>query len=197
MYSCASFRVQFEADGLRFIDYRYPPAVCYPNGKITLTDIIDVSDDHPPRLRVRPRDVLFVTRTQTEELRTFAKEHQIPIVDRYDPWSYVLEPFLDTSFTEEDERRTNQLLKYNGINETQLREWRDRFKSTMRSYNLDSGLWEWVNLGATDLLDAHLGLLASLRFKLSEAKFSELYRTVIDVLFDAKEVIPKAIPAMP
>jgi len=97
------FRVQFEADGIRFIDYPYRPAVCYPSGKVTLTEML---------------------------------------------------------------------------------------------YNFDSCLWEWVNLGATDLLDAHLGILASWRFKLSKAKFSSLYRTVIDVLFDAKEVNTEAIRAM-
>jgi hypothetical protein len=196
MSHCEPFRVQFEANGMRFIEYRYPPSVCFPDGKIMLTHMLDVSIGYPPRLRVIPRDVLFVSKVQEEEMRTFAKEHQVPIVDRYDPWTNVLEPFLDTSLAEADKRRSMALLKYNGISENQVREWRERFKRAMRSYNFDSGLWEWVTLGATDLLDAHFGILASWRFKLSKNKFSALYRTVIDVLFDAKEVNTEAIRAM-
>jgi hypothetical protein len=183
-----SFRVAIESDAIRFEDYPYPPAACYPDKTVVVSEMLDVSLGFPITLRVNSADVLFISNEQKDEMIAFFKHHGVAVINRHDPWSLVLEPFLDTSFDKEDQQRTMELLEFNGVAKDQCLRWRKEFKSVMRSYNCDSMLWEWANLGATDLLDAHRGVLAASKYKLSPNAFERLYQTVIEVLFNAREV---------
>ncbi len=171
-------------------EYPYPPSSCYPSRVVPAGEIIDVSPGYPVTMRLRCRDVLFISKEHERAARDFAERNGIPIIHRYDPWDLVLTPFLDTRYTREIHRRTMKLLDRNGISKAQCNQWRRRFKRAMRSYNFDSMLWEWAGLGATDLLDAHLGKLAHPKYKLNAGEFAELYELVISVLFGAAE-IPK------
>lgn len=188
MSRAGSCRVVFEPSAIRFQDYPYPPATCYPDKSVAVTEVLDVSFDFPIRLRVKPCDVLFVTREQKQEMVEFCTRHAVAVINRYEPWSLVLDPFLDTSFDKEDQERTIGILEFNGVTRQQCEQWRKQFKRVMLSYNFNSMLWEWVSLGATDLLDAHRGILAASKYKLSPDEFERLYRTVIEVLFNAREV---------
>jgi hypothetical protein len=169
--------------------YRYPPSSCYPQRVVPATEITDVSPMSPITIRLRCRDVLFVSKELDAPVRAFADRNRIPVICRYDPWSFVLQPFLDTKYTRDIHSRMLQLLEMNGISKRQCNRWRRRFRRAMLSYNFDSGLWEWGDLGATDLLDAHMGILAKPKYRLNERRFSELYELVISVLFNAAEIL--------
>lgn len=169
-------------------NYPYKPSSCYPNSVLAATDIMDISLGFPITMRLTNHDVIFVSEMLEKQVQTFADRCGIPIVNRYDPWSFVLEKFLDTEYTPETHIQMIRLLALNGISEKQCLEWHRRFEGAMISYNFMSGLWDWTNLDATDLLDAHMGLLASNEFKLGEKEFEELYKLVISVLFQAVPV---------
>ncbi|MFD3701591.1 hypothetical protein ACFWUP_00435 [Nocardia sp. NPDC058658] len=81
---------------------------------------------------------------------------------RADPdiWGDLLEPFLDTSFDDEHQRRTETRLRRAGVSAEEIVEIRGRVERAMLSYNFDSMLWDWTYLGLYDLLSAANGVLA-------------------------------------
>ena len=76
------------------------------------------------------------------------------MVDRIDIWGLLLDPFLDTEFSREQQEQTLQLRGRCGISSAEVEAIRARVEPAMISYNFDSMLWDWVHLGLTDILDA-------------------------------------------
>ena len=169
-------------------NYPYRSSSCFPNKLVSVQEIIDVSYGYPITIRLVNKDVIFISRELKKDVSVFVDRWHIPVVNRYDPWNYVLEPFLDTEYTNEDHEQAMHILLLNGITEEQCMAWRQKFKNVMKSYNFDSMLWEWCQLGASDLLDAHMGMLANKRFKLDDKDFEALYTLVVSVLFQAAEI---------
>src|SRR2546430_17727095 len=79
--------------------------------------------------------------------------------DQYDFRSDLLEPFVDTEFTDATKRVTTERLAKAGITEVEVEEIRHRIGPLMIAYNIHSGLWDWTNLNLFDLLNAASGQL--------------------------------------
>jgi hypothetical protein len=81
----------------------------------------------PPEIRTLSGETLFVPAAQREELEQFCRACQIPVRKRPDIWGDLLEPFLDTLFTPEQEAVTLSRLRQAGLTDTaigQIDYWR-------------------------------------------------------------------------
>lgn len=185
--------VIFTERGIKFQNYPYAPALVYPDGEILYAEIQEInSSAAPPEVWTKDGDILFIHATQKEELKAKAKEKNIPDISRMDVWDLILEPFLDTEFSEEHKERTLKLLEEQGIAREEVSRLRNELEGVMIAYNFDSMLWDWVHLGLSDVLDARMENLSGLRFKLSEEEFAEFYKDAIALARKGKVVVMKA-----
>lgn len=172
--------VSASADGIEIGGYPFPPASVYPGGVVPITEIAEIdSTSAPPELRLRSGEVLFVTAEQKLLLQAWARKHGVPEAPRTDVWGLLLEPFLDTELSEEVQQRTVTRLLERGFSRSEIERLRGRFGPAMIAYNIASGLWDWVHLGAFDLLQAHMGKLAGETFRCSPEELEELYWMVM------------------
>ena len=148
-----SLNVEFLESGVVFRDYPFPTASIYPSGVVAYEAIREVLPDMaPPEIRTHRGEVLFVTAMQKEQLRAAAEQHGLRIAARVDVWDLLLEPFLDTEFSEQDQARTLAILEENGISRERCEALRSQVGAAMYRYNFSTMLWEWVHLGLYDLL---------------------------------------------
>jgi hypothetical protein len=106
----------------------------------------------PPEIRTVSGDTLFISARQRAELERFCQLNHVPIRKRPDVWGDLLEPFLDTEFTTEDEAATLSRLLKSGLPAPEVAQIRARVAPLMGAYNAIH--WEWFHLGLADLLDA-------------------------------------------
>jgi hypothetical protein len=178
----ADIEVAFDRDEIRFLGYRYPAASVFPSGTVTAAQIRDADPTGtPPELRLLTGETLFVPSGHKDELRAFCERNERPLVERPDLWGALLEPFLDTLFTEHSDRYTRDLLTRHGLSPDEIAEIRARFEPAMVAYNIDSGLWDWCYLGLEDLLNALVGHLSGERHRLPPAEFADVYRWAMEL----------------
>lgn len=148
--------VELTSNAVVFHSYPFPGARVYPSGSVPWSEVLEVDPGaYPPEIRIAG-ETLFVDARYKDDLRRTAEAHGVPEVRRVDVWGMLLEPFLDTSFSEADQERTLARLEENGVPREQARQIRIRLEKRMVEYNIDSMRWEWVHLGMWDLFHAHL-----------------------------------------
>lgn len=179
--------ITFANGRIEFSNYPYPPASIYPAGSITVEQIEDVGITcAPPEIRLKRGETIFVAATAREGLRAWCQNNSISLVDRIDVWGLLLDPFLDTEFTTQEQQQTIATLARCEISPSETEAIRARVAPAMISYNFDSMLWDWVHLGLTDVLDAYCGKLTNPLHKLSPAKYAEFYNYAMEIAGRAK-----------
>jgi hypothetical protein len=152
--------VDFAEDRICFMRYEFAGASVHPAGILTAGQIRDADwTTTPPEIRTIRGETLFVRRAQQAELEQFCRRNSIDKEYRSDTWADLLEPFLDTSFSPDDEQATDKRLHEAGLSQHEVDDIRRRLTPLMNAYNFDSMLWEWVQLGLFDLLNAATGPL--------------------------------------
>jgi len=166
--------VTFNDDTVIFDSYPFSNATASTKPVITAKEIINICIKAvPPTIRVGD-ELLYVSAVRRQELTSFAERNGILLYDRHELWDCILEPFLDTEFTEETcERIYTVLAKYNLDRQT-VDAWRKRVREQMIKYNFDSMLWEWGMFSSMDVLLA-------MRPKLSSADFNLFYKEVMEI----------------
>lgn len=106
----------------------------------------------PPEVRTKAGEVLFVSATQRQDLERFCQASQIRIRKRPDVWGDLLEPFIDTEFTPQQQAATLSRLHQAGLTDAEIEQIRARVRPLMLAYNALH--WDWYHLGLADLLDA-------------------------------------------
>jgi hypothetical protein len=106
----------------------------------------------PPEIRTVSGKTLFVSAVQRADLERFCLASQVPIRKRPDVWGDLLEPFVDTQFTSQDEATTLSRLQQAGLTGAEIDQIRAKVGPLMLAYN--SFHWDWSHLGLADLLDA-------------------------------------------
>ncbi|WP_280232525.1 hypothetical protein [Nocardia cyriacigeorgica] len=144
----------FTGDRVRFGDEHLSAADLPADGhEVSAADIRDADPAAiPPEIRTRTGITLFVSATQRAELGGFCAAHSIPIVRRFDVWAELLEPYLDTEFSDHDQRATIARLERVGIDADEVARIRERVGPVVDAYN--ALVWEWVHLGLRDLFEA-------------------------------------------
>lgn len=180
--------VCFHDDHIEFRNYPYPPSSLYPCGKLSINEIKEVDPDcAPPEIRIAG-EILFIPATSKEELREFITKHSIHVVKRIDIWDLLLDPFLDTEFTPEDQERTLRTLEGNGVSRNESEEIREFVADAMEAYNFSSMLWEWVHLGLFDVLEAFRGVLSGSRHELAPHQYEEFYWRAMEIAGRGKQL---------
>lgn len=143
----------FDSSGIHISDYPFPPASIYPYGRINCSAIRDVDPSAGPlEIRTRNGETIFVSAEQAEAFNAWVTKLELPIVRRVDAWHLILESFLDTEFSSDQNERTLVALNQIGISRREVMRIRSSVGSAMLAYN--GLLWDWAHLGLYDVLTA-------------------------------------------
>lgn len=169
-----SARYKFKNKSIEIRDYEFYPASVYPHGTIQAEDMLEINlEQTPPVIRLK-NELIFISSEKFEQLEAFAKKHKIKQVERFDIWSGILDPSLDTERDFGDRTALINELENYGVGEYEVEELREKLISFMINYDFNTGLWEYVHLGHWDLLLAHLIWLESMSIKLVPKDFMTL-----------------------
>ena len=96
-------------------------------------------------------ELLLVSRTHLDALQKICQRHDIPLVQRYDVWSDLLDPFLDTEFSLDSQKANIQRLKEHGsLTDDEIIDLRKKVEGKMVRHTALT--WEWQHYGLADLL---------------------------------------------
>lgn len=179
--------IKIDDDGINFIEYDIPYTSVFPNGKIYYEQIKEfISNFLPPVIRNKDDELIFISAENKEEIQKILIQNNIPVVRRYDLWSFILEEFLDTEFTEINRKNCYDRLLENGVSKIECDNIRKKIKKMMVSYNFDSGLWDWTYLGLNDLLSAANGVLVNKKFKLKKEEYKIFCKEAFELALKGK-----------
>jgi hypothetical protein len=166
-------------DTITFTNYPFEPSIAFRQNIFKPSDIDNIdTTSFPPTIKIG-NELIFVSAKQNNELIKFVKDNNIKTVDRPNLWDWILEPFLDTEFTDEMNQRINKLLAEYGLTVKIVISLRQEVETQMLKYNFDTMLWDWTNLGASDVLRA-------MRTKYDKEKFREFYNRVMNIALTNK-----------
>ncbi|GGH61282.1 hypothetical protein HNQ91_001032 [Filimonas zeae] len=161
-------------DFLKIENYPFEPSLAFRQPLFTSSQIDDIDcSSYPVTIRVND-ELIFLRTDKKAELEDFARKNNISVVKREMIWEWILEPFLDTEYTEETDRRSMEVLSRYGFTPELVSALRAEVETQMLKYNFDTMLWEWCVLGASDVLRA-------MRTKYNKAEFSEFYKRVMSI----------------
>jgi len=134
--------------------YLFQPSIACRQTTFTAKEIVNIDlKAAPPSIRIG-NELIFAPAIAIKELRAFAGAHHIPLVQRTDIWSWILEPFLDTPYSPATDQLLTRKLDELGLTAGFVYKLRQEVKMQMLKYNFDTILWEWVSLGLPDVLKA-------------------------------------------
>ena len=154
--------------------YPFEPSIAYPTAIISAKDIDCMSVDFTVcKVHVK-NDIIFISSELKEKLKQFADSNNIRLIPQNWNWDWILEPYLDTEFTKENEQRALERLLENGFTANEVDTIRAEVKNQMYAYNFDTMLWDWCSLGLSDVLSA-------MRAKYSKEQFREFYKRALEI----------------
>lgn len=160
--------------------YPFEPSSVYPEKTIRANEISAISwDSYPPLIRI-DNEVIFISRENSEELKKFADRNEIKTFKATRNWDWLLEPYLDTEYTDETDKRLRGLLKKNGFVNEEIDKIREEVENQMLKYNFDTMLWEWGGLGFSDVLSA-------MRVKYDKSEFVDFYNRGMEIQLRTKQ----------
>lgn len=171
---CGIGQSEIRRHDIRIREYPFKPSSVYPQRTILPHDIQAMSLDFGVCKIHLADDIVFISAEQKDELRQFASRYGIPLIPQSWNWDWILEPYLDTEFTAENEARVQELLQKNGIEKEELDRIRAEVAQQMYAYNFDTLLWDWCSLGLSDVL-------AAMRAKYNEAEFRDFYKRALEI----------------
>ena len=159
---------------INIIDYPFKPSQVYPNRLIQASEIDALSfDSYPPLINIQ-NEVIFISREHSNSLELFMERNNINSFKPSRTWSWILEPYLDTEYTSENHKRIIKLLSTKKIHEAELDKIRNEIKNQMLKYNFDTMLWEWGDLGVSDVL-------AAMRVKYNDIEFRDFFKRAMEI----------------
>ncbi len=94
-------------------------------------------------------DIVFISEEKREELKVFAENNRIALIEHSWNWDWILAPYLDTEFTIEKEQQALDRLIENGFEKQEIDQIRAEVGKQMYKYN--AVLWECRSLGLYDV----------------------------------------------
>lgn len=164
---------------IKISNYPFEPSSIFPEKVINANKITAISwNSYPPLLRM-DNEVIFISREHSDQLRTFAEKANIKTYEATRNWDWLLEPYVDTEYTEETHHNLKKLLEINGISNEEIIAIRDELKEQMFRYNFDTMLWDWCGLGLPDVL-------AAMKVKYTKEQFSDFYNRAMEIQLRTK-----------
>ncbi|RAU83013.1 hypothetical protein [Pontibacter arcticus] len=171
---CGVGKSSINISTIHITEYPFKPSIAYPE-KLIAVDLIDAVclDSYPPFLKIG-NEAIFISRERFPELEDFVERNQISTFQQTNNWAWILEPYLDTEYTDETHKNLIGLLSKNGITEVEINTIRAEVKDQMYKYNFDTMLWEWGGLGLSDVL-------AAMKVKYNEEQFKDFYERAMEI----------------
>ncbi|WP_025743322.1 hypothetical protein [Aquimarina pacifica] len=161
-------------DEISIKNYPFKPSLANPSIILKADEINSITlTATPPQLSYK-NDWIFISAEKLEELTKFVETNNIKISEKNWTWDNILDPFLDTEYTEEETENTINSLIKNGISRDIVIDIRKEVSEQMYKYNFDTMLWEWVSLGLSDVLQA-------MRVKYSDKEFQVFYNKAMAI----------------
>lgn len=159
---------------IEVLAYPFKPSVVFPNKKIKADEITAIChQSYPPLIKIGD-EVIFISREHTKSLKEFTEKNNIATFKETKNWNWLLEPYLDTAITPEEDIKTTQLLNRHGISTVEITQIRNEIGKQMYKYNYDTMLWDWFSLGLPDVL-------AAMRVKYDEKEFADFYKRAMEI----------------
>lgn len=156
--------------------YRYPAR---KTRVLERTDIVEIVDWFPPAILTTSGEFLFVPRGKLDDVQAYCAAHDVPFTKRYDVWGDLLDPFLDTEFSDQAQQATRQRLRERGgLSDREIDELRARVEAPMLSFTAVT--WEWQFYGLFDVLTA-----MKPRMFLGRKKWMTFYDEAMEIAFRA------------
>ena len=160
-------------------NYPFEPAIVFPNKIIDAKEINAIQIDvNPPTLQIK-KECIFIKAELKDELKKFAERNIIPFANQTLNWNWILEPYLDTEFTKENNLTTIKLLNKNGFEIAEINNLRNEVEKQMYKYNFGTMLWEWRSLGLFDVLSA-------MKITYNKNKFEKFYNKAMEIELRSK-----------
>ena len=173
-FFCGIGESKILGDSIKITDYPFEPSLIFPNQEILASSIDEIHlDEYPPTLKIG-NELIFISREDVEALTGFANKNKVKTAKRNSNWDRIAEPFLDTEYSKEQQLQTIKQLEQNGVSEKEVLKLREEVGDYMMEYNFATFLWEWCNLGLTDVLSA-------MRVTLSKEDFHEFYWRAMEI----------------
>ncbi len=100
---------------IKISKYPFEPSSIFPEKVISANEINAISwDSYPPLIRI-DNEVIFISREYSDQLKKFADNNKIETFEATRNWDWLLEPYVDTEYTDETDQRLRGLLEKNGI----------------------------------------------------------------------------------
>lgn len=164
---------------IKIENYPFEPAIAFTYKIINAKEINAIQiDTNPPTLQIK-KECIFITAESKDELIEFAERNNIPFRNQTWNWNWILEPYLDTELTKENDLRITKLLNENGFKIREINNLRSEVERQMYRYNFDAMLWEWRDLGLFDVLSA-------MKVKYNKKKFKIFYKKAMEIELRSK-----------
>lgn len=155
-------------------NYPFEPSFAYGNSILPASAIKNIDLTSAPPAVLINDELIFIRAELKDVLEAFAKINQIELVNRDPVWSWILEPFLDTEFTEETRSRLEKLLNQVGLDNSRVESIRNEVRDQMFKYNFDTMLWNWTFFDTIDVLMA-------MKPKYSQEEFANFHKEVMRI----------------
>ena len=106
---------------------------------------------YPPTVRTKTGEYIFIEAVKAAQLADLGTRFNVPFVRRHDVWSDILEPFLDTQMSAQDQVRSFERLEKSGLTRAQVEAIRAQHTAGM--LGLTALTWEWFHYGMCDLFE--------------------------------------------
>ncbi|MCL5127740.1 hypothetical protein [Algibacter sp. L4_22] len=171
---CGIGKSDIRENEISITEYPFEPSVAYPEKIINASKINFISADFGLCRIYVDNDIIFISSEQKTELLKFSEINKIKLINHSWNWDWILEPYLDTEFTADNEKRIEKCLNEVGIDKIETKKIRSEVGKQMYKYNFDTMLWDWCNLGLCDVLSA-------MRVKYNQNEFREFYKRAIEI----------------
>ena len=121
---CGIGKSEIRENEIAISDYPFEPSIVYPNKIISAGEINFIEVDFGLCRIYLANDIIFVTSEQKAELLKFAELNEINLIKHSWNWDWILEPYLDTEFTADNEQRIEKCLNDVGIDKTEAQKLR-------------------------------------------------------------------------
>jgi hypothetical protein len=166
--------ITINEDNIKFENYIFEPSIVSQKNTIVANEIVDIAiNSRPITIRIKD-ELIFIGCDKINEIEIFANNNGIKFVNRNWLINWVLEPFLDTEYTDETHLKLNELFSNYELSAEYVNELRAEVEIQMLKYNFDTTIWEWCSLGIEDVLRA-------MRTKYSKEEFNEFYWRIMKI----------------
>ena len=171
---CGIGKSEIRENEVYISEYPFEPSIVYPHRLIKANEINFISTNFGVCRIYVDNDIVFVTSEQKAELLKFAENNRIKLIKHSWNWDWILEPYLDTEFTADNEKKIEKCLTEVGIDKIETEKLRKEVGKQMYKYNFDTMLLDWCSLGLCDALSA-------MRVKYDKPEFEDFYKRAIEI----------------